>query len=217
MSPDDPRHGSHRGRYAHERAGVPICDPCREATNRYERTRRKTQEVYDTRWLIDGTGTRRRVQALHVLGWSGAVLAARLGWTQQRISQLTSGEQTHTHRETAARVARLYEELCMTFGPSTITKARAARKGWMPPLAWDNIDDPDEKPTLGRKGRPQRQKAEVDRAVVERVLAGEQLHTTVAEKRIIVARWVAQGRSKRQLFQRMGWKEGRYAELLEAS
>lgn len=39
----------------------------------------------------------------------------------------------------------------MTPGPSNRVRARAARAGWAPPLAWDdNIDDPDAVPDLGR-------------------------------------------------------------------
>src|SRR3546814_4274182 len=35
---------------------------------------------------------------------------------------------------------------------SATTKRRAARAGWPPPLAWDNIDDPNETPDLGAPG-----------------------------------------------------------------
>lgn len=41
MTPDDPRHGEHRGYYAHIRAGQKPCDPCHEAFTRHRRRRGK--------------------------------------------------------------------------------------------------------------------------------------------------------------------------------
>jgi hypothetical protein len=56
---------------------------------------------------------------------------------------------------TANHVADVYERLAMRFPPETNRHEKAAaararnlatRMGWPPPLAWDDIDNPDEKP-----------------------------------------------------------------------
>lgn len=51
---------------------------------------------------------------------------------------------------------------------------------------------------------------EIDDAVVERVLGGDILPTTAAERRLILARWLARGGSEKSLCDRMGWKTARY-------
>lgn len=43
--PADPRHGSHAGRVAHWRAGVPMCDRCRQSSNDYQRRKRERKRV----------------------------------------------------------------------------------------------------------------------------------------------------------------------------
>jgi hypothetical protein len=53
---------------------------------------------------------------------------------------------------TAARhhqIADLYELLSGRFGTSTEARRRATLAGWVPPLGWDNIDDPTETPDTG--------------------------------------------------------------------
>jgi hypothetical protein len=62
-------------------------------------------------------------------------------------------------------------------------------------------------PVVGSAGRDP---DDVDHAVVARVLAGEVLDTTRAERRIITATWVGRGRSETALCDRMGWRTGRY-------
>lgn len=89
-------------------------------------------------------GTRRRVQALGAIGWSLQEIADRAGVSKQAIAG-----SLRAHRVTA-RVARtirgIYLELENTPGPSKCTRRHAATKGWPPPAAWDDIDDPGEQP-----------------------------------------------------------------------
>lgn len=144
MSPDDPRHGTVRGRSAHRREGTPPCGPCRQAAADYER-RRYLDGIMNRPRRIAGYRVERRIRALQALGWSSAHLARELGYSH-RDALLSMIRGQWCHRRTALRVFRLYERLCMTPGPSTITKARARKAGWPPPLAWDDIDDPDEQP-----------------------------------------------------------------------
>lgn len=94
---------------------------------------------------VDGTGTRRRLQALISIGHSGASLADRIGWSRTNIWTLILGDGVVSAR-TAAKVAAVYDELWNQAGPSARARNLAAKRGWVPPLAWDDIDDPDAAP-----------------------------------------------------------------------
>ena len=89
-------------------------------------------------------GTLRRVQALAAIGWSVAEQARRLGMPRLRLDRLDQRE--YVQARTARAVDALFRELCMTPGPSKRARLAAERQGWQSPLAWDDIDDPDEFP-----------------------------------------------------------------------
>jgi hypothetical protein len=211
MSPDDPRHGTPQGRPAHIRAGEPVCDACRDANALYQRRYRKTRALYGDR-SVDATGTRRRVQALSVLGWSTTQIAERIGMVQNQLWMTT--QQDVVYKSTAARVAEIYEALSMTVPPATTTgerisvsrtRSHALRAGWAPPLAWNNIDDPNEMPDWGGADDD-----EIDAVVVERLVAGRRIPSTHAEKLEAMRRWLAAGGSERSFCILHGWKTGRY-------
>lgn len=119
----------------------------------------------------DGTGTRRRVQALIACGWNVTALAQRLGTSNHALGQrLRLGDRVHV--DTAAKVRALYDELWDVPPPAgtqwermsaTRSRLMAERNGWAPPLAWDDgygphgIDNPAATPDLGdRVRRPNR-------------------------------------------------------------
>ncbi|MBK9156649.1 MAG: helix-turn-helix transcriptional regulator [Micropruina sp.] len=100
---------------------------------------------------IDSTGTLRRMQALHALGWSWASMADHMGMARARVTHIL--DQQVVFIGTANRVREAYDQLwnVTPIAPqSVITKCRqrAARNGWPPPLAWDDdtIDDPESQP-----------------------------------------------------------------------
>lgn len=100
---------------------------------------------------VDGTGTRRRLRALAVLGWPASRLAQRLGTSQSLIRRLM--EDGHgCSATTRARVADLYDELWDVTPPddksSRLARRRARQQGWQPAAAWDDdeIDDPAAQP-----------------------------------------------------------------------
>lgn len=158
MSPDDPRHGTTRGHAAGCRDAC-----CREARNADERRRRKYRQVLGVERRIDGTGTRRRIQALWAIGWTSRDIATACGWgTPQAVTEVV-GVRRDVFTATAQVVAVIYERLSMTPGPSAKNRADAARKGWAVALAWEgiDIDDPAAKPDAGHRprrgpGRPER-------------------------------------------------------------
>lgn len=89
-------------------------------------------------------GTQRRLRALQVLGYRGIDLAERLGIQRRTVQSICAGEQDFVSADVARRVASLFEELQLTPGGTEVTRSRSLRKGWHPPLAWDEdaIDDP---------------------------------------------------------------------------
>lgn len=103
------------------------------------------------RGRVPAIGTARRVQALMVLGWSQEALAGELGFRDQRAVSWLIHRRTWVTAETAAKVAAAFDRLQWTVGPSGRAASRAKTRGWFPPAAWDDIDDPDETPTLGEK------------------------------------------------------------------
>lgn len=108
---------------------------------------------------IDGTGTRRRIQALMACGWSVPRIVAEAGVAdRQPVDHALNHEKVLA--ATAKAIADAYDRLWDT-APSErdqrerIAAARARNRalaaGWAPPLAWDDdaIDDPQATPDLG--------------------------------------------------------------------
>lgn len=121
--------------------------------------------------LIDPTGTQRRLQGLCAIGWTYASLAERLDCTWQAVQKLAVKPKPKVHRRTARQVTDLYRELSTVPGPSQITRGRAAAKGWVTPIEWDNIDDPAEQPQADDMDYAPDER--VDEVAVRRALKGE--------------------------------------------
>lgn len=141
MLPDDRRHGTYAGANQHWMDGETPCQPCREASNAYRRNRRA--RIYLARGPLEvpSLGTIRRIRALVAIGHTMRDMDAAMGYDFGYVSQLK--RYAMVHRSTALKVAALYERWCMTprFGPLAERNKRFAKKrGWAPPLAWDDID-----------------------------------------------------------------------------
>lgn len=121
-------------------------DGCRCPTARQDATR--AQKLYRLRLIhagqlsVDSTATRRRVQALGAVGWRAHDIGIRIGTTSRAVSLLLTRDRVYL--TTAERVAAVYDQLADHQGPSAVTARRAAAKGWLQPLWWDDdtIDDP---------------------------------------------------------------------------
>lgn len=111
---------------------------------------------------VDSTGTRRRLQALMLMGWSGSELGRRIGVLPTNMPSLIHGTRVTAARARAVR--HLYEELrdrrpTARNGQHAASIARATaaacRLGWAPPAAWDHatIDDPAGWPDVGERPR----------------------------------------------------------------
>ncbi len=125
--------------------------------------------------VIDGTGTRRRLQALVWQGWSVCRLAEQAGIHYQRFHSCLAGRDVQA--DTARAVTTLYDHLWNQTPAHDEWHSRAAysraknqarRNGWVGPLAWDDdsIDDPAATPDLGqsalRPGQTTRAKVHVE-------------------------------------------------------
>lgn len=93
----------------------------------------------------DPEPTRRRVQALCALGWSISEQSRRTGIQREHLREIAEGVTPAVGPHVRLAVAALYDVLSgSTPAPSryaTRTRNDAARKCWVPPLAWDDIDN----------------------------------------------------------------------------
>lgn len=136
-----------------------------------------------TGW-VPAVGTARRIRALMALGHTQTSLAIQVGVGHRQLSQVSRQEQVTSAM--ARRVAELYDQLMFTPGTSEFVRRFAKRNGWVPPLAWDDIDDPNEVPDVGERNR----RAEIAE--------------DVAEKRERVAQLTRMGLSAGEIAERLG-------------
>jgi lambda repressor-like predicted transcriptional regulator len=144
-----------------------------------------------TSTLVDATGTKRRIQALVSLGWTLHEISTEAGGYTKNWAHLLLKQDTVTST-TAAKVDAVFERLSMTvpIGPyRNRTRNRAARNGWLPPLAYDNIDDPDEQPTDWHYRDPDR--ADLLADLVEQGAGITEACTRLKVSRDTLERWCA--------------------------
>lgn len=93
---------------------------------------------------VPALGAQRRTRALMALGYRHSDLTPAFGGATS--SHLAIGLRPLITAETWRAVDTAYRRLSATLGPSETSRARAIRKGYAPPLAWDDIDNPRERP-----------------------------------------------------------------------
>ena len=105
---------------------------------------------------VDATGSRRRLQALALNGYSTRDLAARLGHKHAAtVQDIASGKTPTVRFRTMDAIRELYEELWDRPGGNARSASIAKAKGWLPALAWDDdlIDDAGYQPEDVRRRR----------------------------------------------------------------
>jgi hypothetical protein len=144
----------------------------------------------------------RKLRALIALGHSQAALGERLSKSPGYVSMVVTNlrECTHYDPEFWVAVDNLYRELCMTPGTSVRSLRRGAKNNWPTPLAWDDIDDPDEEPTAQTYERDR----DIDEAVILRNMAGDRVPATHAERIEIVVRMLDLGYSHKHIEAKTG-------------
>ena len=149
---------------------------------------------------VDGTGTRRRLQALAVLGWSVAAVAREGGIDRQSLDAAMRGRPVLARTHQA--VAVVYQRLWNTRPPAddhssrvsvSRTVNRAASTGWVPPAAWD--DDTIDDPTVQPAALADVDEDLVDEHAIELVLDGQPMALTGRELEVAVERLMDTGLS----------------------
>jgi AraC-like DNA-binding protein len=154
---------------------------------------------------VDATGTRRRLQALVTVGWAQAWLARELHRSPANLRRSMTSESVTAR--TAHLVNDMYERLGDAAPPDQLPTQRraseaartfAADHGWLPPLAWDDIDhddDPDPLPSV-----PINEDDLLDEIAIERAMSGDRtVRLTHAEQVEVVLRMSERGRSIRTI------------------
>jgi hypothetical protein len=184
------------------------CGECRAAHARSRAMQRKrTYLRHGSPALVSTLGAKRRVQALQAIGWSMNMLETRLGRSRSYLSALMTRDSMTP--ATFEAIADLYDQLSMTPGTSRRAIGDAKRGGFVPPLAWDDIDN-DEAPSLGDRDD------EIDEIAVERLMTGRRVPATWAEIREAARRLSAQGLSDATVAELVGasdrsiirWRKG---------
>ena len=111
---------------------------------------------------MDPTGAVRRVRALVAVGFTQERIAIEIGGGQCNLWKYLTGTAAWVTPEKFARIDAAFRnlgQLPAPTGPSALrARRRAARRGWLPPMAWDDhtIDDPAAQPdvTVLRPAKP---------------------------------------------------------------
>lgn len=152
-----------------------------------------TPEALGPRALVDGLGSRRRLQALVTMGWSPHRLAGLVSMPAGRIGAVLQGEQVTVASHEA--IGRLFDRLWNVTPPqrtrgerAAAARARnyAAARRWLPPLAWDDPDTDVEPPVPSAVDVD-----EIDELAVDLACSGVEVRLTYTERRVAVAQLVA--------------------------
>ena len=140
ICPPDHQHGASNVCYVKHSCR---CDDCTLFNTEYAYWRRYQKESL----TVDSEPYRRKLRALHALGWTRPMLAHESGAGAALYQNVMY--RRRVHRTTARLIDAQYERLSMRLpAPSTsreradsiLTRRRARAKGWLPPLAWDDIE-----------------------------------------------------------------------------
>ena len=123
-----------------------ILDGDRRFVNRHTAASLLAVQAEDAPRRIPATGTMRRIQGLSAIGWTGTQIARDAGLGTQFLRDVVSGRYQRIPRDKADAVKRVCRARYLMPGPSKTARTVAARNGWVPVTAWDDIDDPTEKP-----------------------------------------------------------------------
>lgn len=201
MTPEDPRHGKYSGAVQHWFDKEKPCPACTVAEWRYRKTR-QLRALAGNPATVPAIGTKRRIEALHALGWARREIADASGLSLHTLHSIFAHGSTRVHSSTAKAITEAYERMSMVVPTGDYAgrnRTKAKNKGWVVPLAWNegDLDDPNARPH-GAANRPR--KTDVDPIAVERAMAGDRIQLTRDERYEVVARLRNMGRS-------LGWIE----------
>lgn len=112
---------------------------------------------------VPALGTVRRLRALMAIGHSPEAIAEAAGCSVNCFTDIVYGHSADSVRPRTARlVAEAYEHLSARPGAHSLSRRRAAERNWAPPLAWDDIDDPNERPVTMKASVGDRSRAVIE-------------------------------------------------------
>ncbi|MER7517836.1 hypothetical protein [Streptomyces sp. NPDC126499] len=103
---------------------------------------------------VDSTGTIRRGRALHAIGYPIYLVAAQVPMATNHLGRLLDHEPPTVSAAVAQGMAVIYRQWSGRPGPSHFAVFSARRRNWHGPLAWDDIDNPNEQPEISEPYRP---------------------------------------------------------------
>lgn len=187
VCPADHTHGATSTCYLNHKCGCKGCLTARTEYQYWARGLRRAgrTDVFDS--IVDGRGVRRRIQALMALGYSAHRIGQRLDVTADAV--LNWLDVDRVRKSTLARIDAVYEQLAGRIPPMDTpgnrasahrTRNLAARRGYLPPLAWDDIDEDESAP------QPE-ESDEIDVVAVELAITdGAHVNLTRTERRAAV-------------------------------
>jgi hypothetical protein len=131
--------------------------------------------------------TARRLQALFAIGWTGPLLSERCGITPSQLRALTREAWPWVTQSTARRVDTLFRQLWDQPGPSARGRAIAARKGYAPAAAYNDMDDMSERPKqvrLTAAAAPGRERRDHTPDIMRLTAAGKTANEIAADLRV---------------------------------
>lgn len=109
------------------------------------------------RGFVPAIGARRRIQALQALGHSAATIGEAAGVTQAVVHNIINQAGDWVTAANRDAIHRAYALLWDKPGQSQKVATMARGKGWVVPMAWDDIDDPTAQPNLTGETRQGKQ------------------------------------------------------------
>lgn len=207
-----------RAQHQHGTLGAYQLDGCRCFRCRLNKSQARYRYQHSGNWREyawqSAVGVARRLQALSAIGYTDRQLADHTGIHVAYLSRLRAqnAAQVITAR-TFEKIARCYDALwCVPqIGPyATRAKRAAARKGWLPPLAWDDdtIDSPEDFVHILQNDYVSGEALTIDEIAVAEAIQGRRVRLTKAEESEAVRRMTAWGYSADEIGERIG-KTGR--------
>lgn len=189
-----------------------------EKTGPRMRVRRRTRDRLEQageRPFWTTIGIQRRLQALTAAGWSMCEVSLRTGVDTDVLKRIRRHPNPQFVKiRIGEAIAETYEDLQLLVAPagrsSSWMRAEARRRGYAPALAWDDIDHDRAPQGLGADPAPLARR-DVDEVVILRLLAGDTVPASPAERMIALRRWIRGGRSEAEFCELHGWRPGRYA------
>lgn len=141
-------------------SGVAITSLRKIRNGTFKRVRRATERKMlaipltapeDSTAFVSALGARRRVDALRCMQWPVTIIAEKADIKLVTLYSIVHDGRPRCHWTMHMRIAKVYDELSHLTGPSKAAATKARKAGAVPPLAWDDIDDPDEVPNLGKR------------------------------------------------------------------